>query len=623
MRIPYRERLTKGVILFDGAMGTMLYHRGVFFNRCFEETVLSRGDVVRAIHADYVAAGAEAIETNTFGANPLKLARHGLESQMEAINRQACALAREAAGDDVYVAGSVGPLGVHIEPFGTLTRAQAEDAFRVHFSALLSGGVDLILLETFKSVEELLLAARVCRALDAGIPIQAQFTVGQDGLTEEGMAPEKAGALLQAEAATDVIGINCSIGSAHSLDVLLKLRDCVAKPLVVMPNAGFPKEVEGRSFYLSSPEYMAEYARQFLEAGATVIGGCCGTTPDHIREMARALKAFDGGRRSVKVKPIKDETALKPEKPLASRSRLGKALADGEWITAVELVPPQGTDLTGTIERAEGLKKAGVTVINIPDGPRASARLSSLITALEIQRRAGIEALLHYACRDRNLIGMQSDLLGAHAVGLANLLLVTGDPPKLGGYPDASGVFDVDAVGLTLLASRLNCSLDIGGNALPAGTAFVKGVGANPLATALDREVERVFKKAEAGADFIITQPVFDSDSLLSFIKKIEKTKLPVVTGIWPLASYRNALFLKNEVPGVVIPDRVLERMEKCAGKDEAQAEGVRLAREIVREVRGAVAGVQVSPPFGRIKTALAVIADSDEQAAALLAEKA
>jgi methionine synthase I (cobalamin-dependent)/5,10-methylenetetrahydrofolate reductase len=623
MRIPYRERLERGVILFDGAMGTMLYSRGIFFNRCFEEVSLSQGDLVRTIHEEYVAAGAEAIETNTFGANVRKLAKYGLEGKLREINLRACALARGAAGDDVYVAGSVGPLGARIAPFGTVTREEAAAAFRGQIAALLEGGVDLILLETFKSVDELLLAAGTCRALSPDIPIQAQFTVGPDGLTEGGMPPEKAGALLQAHPAVDVAGINCSIGSAHTLDVLLKLRERVAKPLSVMPNAGFPKEVEGRSFYLSSPEYMAEYARQFLEAGARVIGGCCGTTPAHIREIARAVKTFDGGRRSVKVKAFKEETAQQPEVPLARRSRLGKALAGREWITAVEIVPPPGADLSGVVARAEKLKAAGVTAVNVPDGPRASARLSSLITALEVQRRAGLEAILHYACRDRNLIGMQSDLLGAHAVGLANLLIVTGDPPKLGGYPEASGVFDVDSIGLTLLASRLNHGLDLGGNPLPAGTAFVKGAGANPMAAVPDREVERTFKKAEAGADFFITQPVFDPDSLLAFLRKIEKTKLPVVAGIWPLASYRNALFLKNEVPGVVIPDRVLERMEQCGGKEEAQAEGVRIAREIIRALSGAIAGVQVSPPFGRLASALAVIAPTDEEAAAILAAEA
>ncbi|MBN2352793.1 MAG: homocysteine S-methyltransferase family protein, partial [Spirochaetales bacterium] len=387
MRLGYRERLTRGVIVFDGAMGTMLYSRGIFFNRCFEEVSLTQGDLVRKIHEEYVAAGAEAIETNTFGANPRKLAKHGLEGKLEEIVMRSCALAREAAGEDAYVAGSVGPLGAHIEPIGTVTRAEAQDDFRRHFAALLECGVDLILLETFKSIDELVLAAEICRALSKDIPIQAQFTVGPDGLTEGGMPLEKAGAILQALSAADVVGINCSIGSAHSLDVLLKLREHVAKPISVMPNAGFPKEVEGRSFYLSSPEYMAEYARQFLEAGAQVIGGCCGTTPAHIREIARAVKTFDGGRRSVKVTAFTEEAAQHPERPLAERSRLGSALAGGEWITAVELVPPHGADLSTVVARANELKGAGVTVVNVPDGPRASARLSSLITALEIQRR--------------------------------------------------------------------------------------------------------------------------------------------------------------------------------------------------------------------------------------------
>jgi methionine synthase / methylenetetrahydrofolate reductase(NADPH) len=620
MRLPYRERLNQGVILFDGAMGTLLYERGVFINRCFEEVSLTQGDMVRKIHADYVAAGAEAVETNTFGANPLKLARYGLEAKMLEINLRSAALAREAAGDDIYVAGSVGPLGGRLEPFGILSRERATGAFRAQISVLLEGGVDLIVLETFRNIDELILAAEACRGLSADIPIHAQFTVGADNLTEDGMAPARAAALLQVHPAPDVVGINCSIGSAHSLEVLQAIREHVSKPIAVIPNAGFPKEFEGRSFYLSSPEYMAEYARQFLEAGARIIGGCCGTTPAHIREIARAVKTFDGGRRSVRVKALEKTEVRRPELPLAGRSLLGKKLAAGEWIGAVELVPPQGTDLDGIVAKAKLLKTAGVTAVNIPDGPRASSRLSSLITALEIQRRAGIEAILHYCCRDRNLIGMQSDLLGAQAVGLENLLIVTGDPPKTGGYPDVQGVFDVDSIGLTHLAARLNRGLDLGGNELPSATSFVKGVGANPLATALDHEVERVFKKAEAGADFIITQPVFDAASLLSFLKKIERTKLPVIAGIWPVASYRNALFLKNEVPGVVIPDALIARMEKCASKDEARREGVRIAREIIAEIRGAVVGLQVSPPFGRTDTALAVLAATNAEAESLLA---
>ena len=620
MRTPYLDRLKSGVILFDGAMGTMLYERGVFFNRCFEEVSLSQGDLVRRIHADYIAAGAEVVETNTFGANELKLARYGLEAKVRDINTRSARLAREAAGDDVYVAGSVGPLGARLAPFGTVPREQAAAVFSRQMEALLESEVDLILLETFKTIDELILAAETARRLSPDIPIHAQFTVGADNLTEDGMAPVKAAALLQALPAADVVGINCSIGSAHSLEVLLAIRDHVSKPISIMPNAGFPKEFEGRSFYLSSPEYMAEYARQFLEAGARVIGGCCGTTPAHIKEIARAVKHFDGGRRSVKVKAVEKSAVLRPEVPLGRRSGLGKQLAAGEWITSVELVPPQGTDLTGIITKAAALKKAGVTAVNIPDGPRASSRLSSLITALEIQRRAGIETILHYCCRDRNLIGMQSDLLGAQAVGLSNLLIVTGDPPKTGGYPDVQGVFDVDSVGLTHLASRLNRGLDLGGNELPQVTSFVKGVGANPLATALDREIERVFKKAEAGADFIITQPVFDPDSLLSFLDKIKKANLPVLAGVWPLASYRNALFLKNEVPGVVIPDALIARMEKCASKDEARREGVRIAREITLALHSAVAGLQVSPPFGRLNTALAVLAPNEEEAETLLA---
>jgi len=619
MRLDYRTRLKKGVILFDGGMATMLYSKGIFFNRCFEEVNLSQPKLVKELHEEYIQAGAEAIETNSFGANRLKLAKYGLEEKTVAINRAAAQLACEVAGDRIFKAGSVGPLGIRLAPLGVLARSQAEAIYQEQLAALLEGGVDLIIFETFTDIEELLFACEVCHRLDRDIPIQAQFTVGQDNLTADGLAPEKAAQLLQAKAEIDVLGINCSIGPAHSLEVLLKIREHVTKPIAVMPNAGLPKEYEGRFFYLSSPEYMAEYAKQFLEAGASVIGGCCGTTPQHIREMGRMIKNFDHGRHSVKVisQPLKAQA--KAEIPLAQRSKLGEALARWSWITSIELVPPFGTDLGPTIAKARQLKEAGVNVVNIPDGPRASSRISTMITAIEIQRQAGIEALMHYCCRDRNLIGMQSDLLGAYAVGLANLLIITGDPPKVGGYPEVTGVFDVDSIGLTTLVSRLNKGIDLGGNELPHVTGFVKGVGANPYATALDREIDRVFRKAQAGADFIITQPVFEAASFISFIEKIAPLKLPVIAGIWPLASYRNASFLQNEVPGVVIPPAVIKRMERCQTKEEARLEGVLIARTLIQEIKPYICGVQVSPPFGRIPTALAVIEPNEDNLTRLL----
>ena len=611
MRIPYLERLKKGILLFDGAMGTLLYSRGVFLNRCYEETVITQSSLVKQIHRDYINAGAQAIETNSFGANPIKLGGYGLAESTEEINRTSVKIAREVAGDDIYVAGSVGPLGVSIEPVGRLSGEDAAAAFREQLSALLSEDVDLILFETFKDVNELILAASVCRELSQDIPIQAQFTVNP-GVSREHMDTIIRRAVeLDNETSIDVIGLNCSVGPADMFDMFMQIKDKVHKPISIMPNAGFPREVDGRLMYLASPEYFAEYAKQFLEAGLSVLGGCCGTGPEHIRKMAGAVLAIDSGRRSSAIiTSIEEEETLKEAVPIEKRSRLGHALKAGEWITSVELVPPLSSDLSVVVEKAKVLYRNNVGCINIPDGPRASSRISPMITAIEIERLAKIETILHYCCRDRNIIGMQSDLLGAHAAGLRNLLIITGDPPKTGSHIQVSGVFDVDSIGLTSLANRLNHGVDIGNTALKETTAFVLGVGANPASPDFNREVERTFKKKEAGAEYVITQPVFDIEQLFKFLKAIEDTHLPVIAGVWPLASYRNALFLNNEVPGVTIPESIMNRMEHTSSesKEVGRDEGIKIARKIIKELRPAVHGIQVSPPFGNINTALRVI---------------
>jgi methionine synthase I (cobalamin-dependent)/5,10-methylenetetrahydrofolate reductase len=608
VKTPYLERIEQGALVYDGAMGTMLYARGVFVNRCFDEICLSNPRLVTDIHREYVRAGAEALETNSFGANRIKLASYGLEDKVALINRQAVRLAREAGGHEIYLAGAVGPLGARLEPFGRLTAAAAREAFREQIGALLEEGVDCLLLETFKNLDELVLACDVCRELSGSVPLQAQFTVGPDCLSEEGSDARRIAARLNERADVDVIGVNCSIGPADMLELLSRLREQVSKPLAVMPNAGLPREMEGRLFYLTSPEYFGEYALRFVEAGAAVIGGCCGTTPAHIAAMASSASARRVRRRRPAVEPAPPQTAPRQELPLAERSRLGNALARGEFVVSVELVPPTGTSLDRIIASGRALYRSGVTCINIPDGPRASSRISAMLTSLEIERRAKIETILHYCCRDRNLIGMQGDLLGAQAVGLRNLLIITGDPPKMGGYPEARGVFDVDALGLVSLARRLNQGIDLGGNALEEPTTFVIGVGANPGSLDPAREVERTFRKKEMGADFVITQPVFDVELLLDFLRKISDTGLPVLAGVWPLASYRNAQFLNNEVPEVDIPGWIMERMEKTASREEGAREGLRIAARIVREIRPAVRGIQISPPFGKVATALALL---------------
>ncbi len=613
MKKPYLDRIKDSPLVFDGAMGTMLYTKGITLNRCFEELNLSSPDIIAEIHREFIAAGAEAIETNSFGANRMKLATHGIEDKTVEINKAAVRIARKAAGADTFIAGSVGPLGAYIEPFGRISVAEAADAFREQIAALVSEGVDCILLETFKNIDELLLAARVCREIDPKVPVQAQFTLGE-GLTGElDKTASLWASMLEKSDDVDIVGFNCSIGPADLLDVLIAIRDKVDKPISVMPNAGYPKEVDGRLIYLSSPEYFAAFSRRFIDSGASVVGGCCGTTPEHIREISQGI----GSRRVMrtsKIASVNEEVKEKQEVPLAERSRLGHLVANGKWVTLVELLPPMGTSLVETVEKSAALYRSGVDAINIPDGPRASARISGIMAAMEIEGKAKIETVIHYCCRDRNLIGMQSDLLGAYAMGIRNILIVTGDPPKLGGYPNATGVFDVDSVGLTTLVTRLNKGIDFGGNEMAAPTSFVAGVGANPGSLSFDYEIDRTFKKVEAGAAFIITQPVFDPEILIRFLDRLAGIDVPVIAGVWPLASYKNAQFLQNEVPEVNIPETIMEKMRKTGTKEEGIAMGIEIAREIVAAVRHRISGVQISPPFGRVSTARTLLDAIDRQ---------
>lgn len=608
MRKNYLDRVKENIVLFDGAMGTMLYEAGVPLSSCFEEICISNPDLVKDIHKRYIAAGAHVLETNSFGANPVKLKTYLLEDKVEEINRASVRVAREAAGEDVYVAGSVGPLGERLAPFGKIDRKTAEKAFEDQISALMKEDIDLIILETFRDIDELIMAARVTERLNPEMPVQAQFTMGPLNLEEYSKEAPGAAKRLNKESAIDIIGINCAVGPDHLLEILMAVKPHVSKPVSVMPNAGLPREIDNRNMYLASPAYFGNYALKFYEAGASVIGGCCGTTPEHISKAVQMVLSIDTGFRKGIIENRDIEIDEKEVVPLCERSALGRALAEKKWIATVELVPPIGSDLSGIIGKSEELSKSGVLCINLPDGPRASSRVSVTVTALEIERKASIETIPHICCRDKNLIGLQAELLGAQAGGLRNLLIITGDPPKVGNYPDVTGVFDVDAVGLISLARRLNSGIDLGGNELPGPTSFVIGAGANPVSTGLEREIERAYEKAEAGADFFITQPVFSPEQLLSFLDRIKDTKLPVIAGIWPLASYRNALFLNNEVPGVTIPDEIMKRMEKADTKEAARREGIIIAREILDAVRSSVAGVQVSPPFGRIQSAVDVI---------------
>jgi len=593
--------------VFDGAMGTMLYARGVFLNVCYDELSLKQPDLIRDIHREYVRAGAELIETNTFGANPVKLATHGLAGDTEKINAAAARLAREAAGDRAAVAGAIGPLGIRIEPFGETSRDEARAAFTRQVDGLLAGGVDCFILETFSDVEELRAAFEAVKSR-TDLPVIAQMTVGTDGKTYYGTEPASFGPALQAMGA-DVVGVNCSVGPHGVLEVVEQLAKVVTVPISALPNAGLPRDVGDRKIYMASPEYMAEYGRRIVEAGARFVGGCCGTTPDHIKALTGFVKSV-APRHQVGFAAAPATAPMLDPVPLAERSKFGAKLARGEFVTSVEIVPPKGVDPAPMFEQVRELKAAGVDAVNVPDGPRAQSRMGALLSGLLIQREVGLETVVHYACRDRNLLGMLSDLLGAAASGIRNLLIVTGDPPKMGPYPDATAVFDIDSIGLTNLVSRLNRGLDPGGNALGGTTRFVIGVGVNPASPDLDRELKRFGWKAEAGAEFAMTQPVFDLDQLDLFLKRTESYRVPIIAGIWPLVSLRNAEFLANEVPGVSVPQAILDRMRAASanGKEAGLAEGVQIAREMVAAARARVRGIQVAAPMGRTGVALEVI---------------
>lgn len=607
------DLLASRTVLFDGAMGTELYKRNHFVNVCFEELCVRSPAVVKEVHEANLRAGADVLTTNSFGANRYKLADFLLADRTAEIARAAARLAREVAGEDVLVAGSVGPLGRHASG-GSLTEAESVEAFAESISALLDGGADFILFETFGRGRDLEHAVAAARSL--GAPYLPCLAFGDSVASIAGdsidsfFAPCLAGGALPL-----MLGFNCSVGPKQMLDNLASYVPRAPLPVLAMPNAGAPQRVSDRMLYMTSPEYFASYARRFAELGVKAVGGCCGTGPEHIAEAARSLKALDKTVLSVaRAAPSgpaggpAPAAELSPAAPLSERSAFGRALAEGRWVTSVEIVPPQGWDLSKTVERARRCAEAGVDAINIPDGPRASSRVSPLVTALRIQAEAGIEAVLHVTCRDRNIIGVQSDLLGCAAVGINNLLAVTGDPPKLGDYPNATAVFDMDSIGLTRVVSRLNGGLDMAGKPVSPATRFVVGVGADPTNLDLEREIDRFHQKAAAGASFAITQPVYDAEALVAFLERVKGAGVPVIAGIWPLASYNNALFLNNEVPGVSIPAPLLERMKAAPDKEAARAIGIAAAREILEAVRPYVAGVQVSAPFGNVETALAVI---------------
>jgi len=606
-------------------MGTMLYARGVFINRCFDSLNIMAPDTVMEVHQDYVRAGADVLETNTFGANRVKLRSFGLGDKVGEINSEAARLARKAARDQVYVAGAIGPLGVRIEPWGKMGTDEAEAFFREQAEALAAGSVDLFILETFRDLNEMGAAIAAVRSVSA-LPIVAQMTIEDDGNSLDGTPPEQFAPEMERRGA-DVVGVNCSIGPAHMLETIERIATVTRARLSAQPNAGRPRDIEGRNIYLSSPEYMASYARRFAQQGVRLVGGCCGTTPEHIRQMKAAIKQVNVGNAigrpsagSEKTRPPRTDVRStdsggrvlsdppdSPGIPRAEKSQLAAALTAGRFATIVELLPPKGFVGDDIIEQARALKIRGVDVVNIPDGPRGP-RMSALALAVLVQQKAGIETILQFSCRDRNLLGMQSDLLGAHAMGIRNLVVVTGNARMVGDYPDATAVYDVDSIGLTNVITRLNHGLDIGGQGIGTPTGFHIGVRVNPGAENLDAEVRRFEYKVEAGAEFAITRPVFDAATFERLYRRIESCGIPLLAGVWPFASLIDAEFMANEVPGVRVPDQVLDRMRRADDAEAAAAQGIAIARETVTAIRGMVQGVHIAAPGGRIEAALAVL---------------
>lgn len=608
--LPFREAIRRSLIVFDGAMGSLLYERGVFVTQNFEQLNVTRPDVVGKIHADYVAAGAQVIETNTFGANRFRLERHGLVGEVRAFNTAGARLARAAAGDQAYVAGSMGPTGLLPAVATGSALKEAYATFAEQAAALVEGGADLLILETFRHPEEMQLALAAARTGAPDAFILASMTFDSIGTVADGSKPEHVAKCL-CDWGADAIGVNCGDGPQLSLAMAERMR-VGGLPLCVQPNAGLPRTVDGRLLYMATPEYFDVFARRMIQAGATMIGGCCGTTPDHVRWMAKSARMLGGGGaepRAERVEPTKEIVIGGQPKPLAERSPFAAKIAAGKFVVSVEVNPAPGLDPAGALRAAEMLLDHGVDIVNVADGPRAMARMSNLAFASLLLERKGIEPLLHVCGRDRNLIAQMAHLLGAHAIGIRNLVVITGDPPKVGDFPEATAVYDLDSIGILAMANKMNRGLDPSGKPLPGGqTSFLLATGFEPGAADLDREIRRLEAKHAAGADLVMTQPIFQVELLEKVLDRIAHLKMPVMVGVLPLVSYKNAEFLHNEVPGMSIPDDIRERMRGAAPGPDARKEGVKIAREMLFAVRDRVQGAYLMPPLGRYELALEVL---------------
>jgi len=603
------EKMLDTPLVFDGAMGTVIYEKGVFINACYDELNITRPNLIKSIHQEYIDAGCDVILTNTFGANKFKLEKFGFTNKIYDINYAGAKIAKEAAGDNIYVLGSVGPC---LNKGGSLTVENVDtlkENYRTQIKALFDGGVDGIILETHHNMEEISLASEISK--EYNLPVIASLACRKEKETLSGLNIKDAILSLDKNPNIDAVGMNCIIGPHAMLSLLEDVINLTEKPFVVEPNAGHPQNVDGRMIYMSTPEYFTTYSQNFIRLGARGVGGCCGTTPKHISEMAKTIKALTGVKKHVKVDKIDSVKELEIKvTPKEEKSNFARKMFSGEKVVTMEITPPRSVILESMLEKVRECKKSGIDAINIPDGPRASSRISSLVTAIMVEKEIGIETILHYCCRDRNLIGMQSDLLGGYAAGLKNYLIVTGDPPKLGDYPGATAVFDIDAVGLTKVVHNLNRGADIAGNIINPPTSILIGVGANPCAVDINKELQHFLNKYNAGAEYAITQPVFDPSALLSFIEKAQNLgiDLPIVAGIWPLVSLKNALFLKNEVPGVFVPNSIIEKMEKAKTKEDGIRCGIEIAHDIKEKISNYVSGYQISAPFGKVDIALEVL---------------
>ena len=605
----FLNRVSEGAVLFGGAIGTQLYERGIFLNQCFEQVSLSQPRLVKQVHRDYFEAGAEVLTTNTFGANRIRLAQHGLEERWQEINQVSVKLAKEVASNQAFVAGSIGPSGVSLDE---LTRPQGRatlQALRDQIEVLVETGVDLLCLETFTVLQELEMLTEIAK--EFSLPVVSLYTFQANGKGAEGQSPQAVGQRL-IEAGADVIGSNCGGGPDLLFEVTAPMVN-LGHPVLAQANAGRPELVEGRSIYVANHEYFSVYTRRLLKAGVQLVGGCCGTTPSHIRKMSNATRMFARPKHKKKSstaiskinlehveKSIHDDSSTKTMSKLKTKSALGAALADGKFVTSVEVNPPNGFNLTKQIDATKSLQEAGVTTINIADGPRASVRMSNIAMAQKVNQETGVEPIVHVCCRDRSFLGLQSHLLGAHVMGIRNLVVITGDPPKMGPFPHSTGVYDLDSIELLRILKAYNHGIDPTGKDMPEPTSFVLATGAEPAAVDYEHELRRLEMKKDAGAELVMTQPVYNPKQIERFLLDARRLDLPILLGLCPLASYRNAIFLHENVPGMRIPENILKRMQAADEAGRGAEEGVKIAREALGAVKDLVQGAYIMPPFGR-----------------------